>query len=204
MQIIVIPKNKLFGENQEDSFQGFKEHSIDYEKRILENFIIMRRGDAEINPNFKQPICYSMIFNPNSKKLFSYQRSDDDSKYPERRLHGRWSIGVGGHIEKTDEKNPIYESLRRELSEEVQSFHVLGKPEILGYLNYESNPVSQVHFGLLYLIKTDSEEIYQKDQEMMNGKLRSLDELEQILFATDLRVEAWSQIAFEEIKKLLI
>ena len=204
MEILVVPKNKLFGKNKDDYFQGFKPSGqVDYEQRILDHSIFMRRGDAEINPEFKQSISYCLIVNPQSKKIFSYQRADDDSKYPERRLHGRWSIGVGGHVEKSDSENPIFESLRREISEEVEPFHVLGKPEVLGYVNYDENEVSKVHFGLLYLVETDTQEIREKDPEITNGKLRHIDELEQILFNPDLRVEEWSKIAFKEIKKIL-
>lgn len=201
--IMVVKRETLF---KDDHFEGFKpQDGIDFESRILENYEYVRRGDAEGNPSYKQPIGYAMIFNPYSRKLFAYQRSSDDSKYSEKRLQGKWSWGVGGHIEKIDIKNgnPIRESMLREVTkEEIEMSGSVMSTKALGYINDDSNDVGKVHFGILYLIKTDSSVITPKDPEIKQGKLMSLYELESIF--SQYSVEEWSKIAFDPLKKHII
>ena len=146
MKIIVVERDKLFGE---DYFQGFKNHEeFDYEKIILDNLKIMRRGDAEVDSSHKQPIGYMLIVNPKSKKIFVYLRSGEGG---ENRLHGKWSLGVGGHIEPFDIKNkninPIRKSQLRELKEEIEIIGNILGIKVLGYVNDEEDSVGKVHFG---------------------------------------------------------
>ena len=113
-RIIVVNTKTLFGNNY---FEGFRPaEEFDYESKILSNYQIMRRGsvaepknhpegNAERNTEFKQPIGYTMIVNPQFKKVFAYQRSSKDSEYKEKRLQGKWSWGLGGHIEPFDAEN---------------------------------------------------------------------------------------------------
>lgn len=207
MQIFVVKKNSLF---ENDFFEGFRHHKeIDYESRILANLESMRRGsvkedenhplgNAERNSDYKQPIAYTLIINPEEKKVFAYQRS---SKGGEERLFDKWSWGVGGHIEACDvvNGNPIKESRIREIKEEVY-FHgdILGKPEVLGYV-YHDFGVNKVHFGILYLIKTNNE-VTPNNHEMSQGRLIHLNELEKIVSNKNLNVEDWSRTAFEPLK----
>ena len=102
MEIIVVEKEILFGK---EYFEGFKpQYHVDFESRILSNLKSMRRGDAEKDPSHKQPIGYALIINPKTKEVFAYQRSSKDKNYGEKRLQGKWSWGVGGHIEPFDVK----------------------------------------------------------------------------------------------------
>src|SRR3989344_3292015 len=119
-KIIVVERDKLF---KNDYFQGFSSNEkIDYESRILSNLKIMKRGDAEEDPSHKQPIGYISILNPGKKEIFVYQRSSKDKEYGEKRLQGKLSFGVGGHIEDFEYKteNPIKESTSRELFQEIE------------------------------------------------------------------------------------
>jgi len=119
-QIIVVERDTLF---KDGDFQGFKNHSeIDYESVILSNIKSMRRGNAEIDPTHKQPIGYALIINPKTKKVFAYQRSSKDQHYSEKRLQGKWSWGVGGHIDYSDNhhENQLLGSMLRELEEEIE------------------------------------------------------------------------------------
>ena len=212
MQILVVEKNALFGSNGEYFFEGFRpHHELDYESRILANLESMRRGsvdedanhpegNAERNSGYKQPIGYMLIVNPNTKKVFAYQRSSDNEKYMEKRLQGKWSWGVGGHIEAQDTKgNPIQESTLRELKEEVEfKGEILGEPKVLGYI-YHDFDVHKVHFGILYLIETN-EEVEPRDPEISHGKFMDLNELEKICFSNNCEVEEWSKTAIKPLK----
>jgi len=90
----------------------------------------------------------------------------------------------------------------RELSEEVEingDFNV----KVLGYINDDKDSVGRVHFGILYLIETDSEEVFPKGNEMAQGSFKSLEELAEIINSEDCEVESWSKIAYHAIKEFL-
>lgn len=198
--IMVVDRDVLFGK---DYFQGFRYHKeVNYERRILKNFKYIERDLVENNPELKQPIAYMLIVNPNLKKVFVFQRASHDKAYGEKRLQGKWSWGVGGHIEKMDVKsgNPIKASMMRELKEEVEiSGNV--RPVMLGYINDDRNSVGKVHFGILYLIETDAEAVKPRGKEITSGSLRSLEDMEKI--NSEFVVEEWSKIALEPLKKIL-
>lgn len=200
--IMVVPREILLGN---ESFQGFRpQDQIDYESRILDNFKFMKRGLAEKDPTYKQPISYAIIINPNLKQIFAYQRSAKDSNYTEKRLQGNWSWGVGGHIEIFDKNiNPLRSSMLRELEEEAYiDGHV--NPRFLGYINDDSNDVGRVHFGVLYVVETDSKIVQPKDPEIDNGGLRTIEELEKICSSSDFTVEEWSRISLEPLKQYFL
>jgi predicted NUDIX family phosphoesterase len=194
--IMVVERSKLF---ENFSFQGFKSHQdSDYQSVILNHYQFMKRGIAEENPNYKQPTGYVIIVNPELKKVFAYQRS---AKGNEKRLWGKWSWGLGGHIEKFDvhNGNPIHTSVLRELEEEI---FLTGNftPKILGYINDDSNKVGEVHFGILYVVETNKSEITQQNAEIKVGNFMDLQELEQIC-NSDAEVEPWSRIALAPLKE---
>jgi len=200
-RIIVVERDILF---KDGFFEGFKPaREFDYESRILSNIKIMRRGDAEKDSTHKQPIGYMIIVNPETKQVFAYQRSTDDKRYTEKRLQGKWSWGIGGHIEPSDTKgNPIRESMIRELSEEVHlEGGAVGEPQVLGYI-YHDFDVHQVHFGILYMIETNGD-VHPKDPEMSQGKLMGLNELEEICSSPNCEVEEWSKTALVQLRNLL-
>ncbi|MCF7835208.1 NUDIX domain-containing protein [Candidatus Gracilibacteria bacterium] len=200
--IMVVNKEILFGS---DYFQGFEmPKDVDYEGRILQNYIYMERPIAEENENYKQPIGYAIIFNPQTKKVFAYQRSKKDENYSEKRLQGKWSWGVGGHIEMLDHEdgqNPIVESMKREMAEEID--FVAGDSILLGYINDDSDAVGRVHFGMLYLIETSSEEVKSSDPEIADSKMLTIEELETMCNDNEITVENWSKIALEALKSYM-
>lgn len=198
-EIMVINNDLLFIKMH---FYGFSEQdNFDFESIILNNYKWMKKRNAENNQLFKQPIGYAIICNPLLKKLFVYQRSSKDENYSEKRLQGKYSCGVGGHIEKMDNvsSNPIFSSTVREVSEEV-NITVPENPKIIGYIN-DNDDVGKVHFGILYLIETNEEKIIPKDSEIENGKLVSIVEFEQICNNPDYNVESWSKIALLPLKE---
>lgn len=198
-KVMVVAREKLFGSQH---FQGFSVHQDKrgYVENILRHHEYMRRGDAEENPAFKQPICYTLVVNPEKRTVFAYQRSVKDEHYAEKRLQGKYSWGLGGHVEPSDAgENPLFASRLRELSEEIESTAPFGTPSVLGYVNDESDAVGQVHFGVLCIVETTGD-IRSKDKEIIPVGWKTLAELEQLCSDPAIQVEEWSKIALAPLK----
>ncbi|MGM0439297.1 MAG: NUDIX domain-containing protein [Patescibacteria group bacterium] len=199
--IMAVKRQDLFKEND---FQGFKKaDEVDFQSRILENFEYVKRGEAEKDESLKQPIGYSILVDDQGR-IFAYQRAKKDDDYTEKRLQGKWSWGVGGHIDKVDEDgdNPIKTSMARELEEEVKIDGDVKEIEVMGYINDDSDSVGRVHFGILYLVKVDGK-VSAKDTEITNGKMRSIEELKEIVNDSKTTVEEWSKIALKFLENNL-
>ncbi|MEK6823092.1 MAG: NUDIX domain-containing protein [Nanoarchaeota archaeon] len=185
-------------------FQGFMPASHKaYAERICAHMHGRRRGDVEEDPSVKQLVGYALVVHPNSKTVFGFQRSADQTKYSEKRLHGKWSWGVGGHIESIDTgADPVAAGLRRELAEEggLTDGYTL---ELLGYINDDRDPIGKVHFGVLYLVKVDKADLHPADGELASGDFLTIDELREVAASPDCTVEGWSHIALEPCAAVL-
>ena len=200
--IMVVRKEDLFGEHNENYFEGFCASGLkNFEEVILERYGFMTRKFAEQDTNYKQPIGYAMIVYPKLRKVFAYQRSKKDEQYTEKRLQGKWSWGIGGHIEMSDasDVNPIQDSVLREIGEEVKMDGSITSKKILGYI-YHDFGVNAVHLGLLYLIETNSKVIKPGDSESSEGYLATIKELEKICLNPEVNVEDWSKTALRPLK----
>lgn len=201
--IMAIKKEILF---KDGYFEGFREKNIlDYEAQILANYSYYQRTAVEHDKNLKQPIGYAVIINPKLKKVFAYQRANKEKEYSEKRLWGRWSWGVGGHVEKDDlEKgNPIRISTLREVEEEAGLNAKEQDLDILGYINNDTDDVGSVHIGILYVLKTDLEEFKSTNQEIITSGMKTIEELEEIINSQNYQVEEWAKISWPVIKNYL-
>src|SRR3970040_1982991 len=87
--ILVVPRGRLLPPGGLD---GFSVGGVDaYVERIRRHGEFRRRGDVEEDPSLKQVIPYLII--RHRERIFLFQRS---TKGGEERLHGLYSIGVGG------------------------------------------------------------------------------------------------------------
>jgi predicted NUDIX family phosphoesterase len=200
LPVMVVNRDVLFSEKYFEGFLPAKEYN--YEARILANYEYIRRGDAEEDFTKKQPIGYAVIWNPIKKKVFVYTRSKDLKNYSEKRLSGKVTCGVGGHIDKIDEVgNPITESMLRELSEEV---NITGKKnmKILGYVNMEDTAVNKVHFAILFLVETTGD-VTPRGKEMAKGQMISLEELNSMCSSSEFEVEGWTKTAVNALNLMI-
>ena len=198
-EILIVPTEKLFSEKK--IFEDFKSKDFyNFEKIILKNYFWKIRKLAETDQSLKQPIGYCVILNK-ERKIFLYKRAKKDS-YNEQKLRGKFSIGIGGHIEKIDSKNdnPIFESLKREIEEETQKFETA--PKILGYVN-DNTEVGKVHFGIVYLLKTNLAKINYNKDEISYGTFLSADEIEEHTKNEQIELEGWSKIILNKIKNYI-
>ncbi|MBI5849964.1 MAG: phosphoesterase [Planctomycetes bacterium] len=109
------------------------------------------RPAAEDDPSLKQLIPYCALVT--GTEVFCVERLRTQG---EARLHGRLSIGIGGHIgpEDSPPAGAVRRGLWRELNEELVLPTVpLADPRFVGLLNDDSNPVGAVHVGLVHLLE---------------------------------------------------
>jgi predicted NUDIX family phosphoesterase len=194
-EVLIIPNNLLQAHIQEGAGCLITEKKEQVFDKILNNQMFMVRNDAEYNFDHKQIIPYVVIRNDN--KYLLLQRL---SKQTEKRLHNKYSLGIGGHINpesSIQEDNIILNGLYRELNEEVAVGDVSGL-HFVGIINDERNDVSRVHLGLLYVLDVQSSEYRVLETEKMTAKWVSQQELKKHYDA----LETWSQIVYDQyIKK---
>lgn len=107
------------------------------------------RSIAEEDPHFKQWIPY-VVLKSDSGLMACYPRNGT-----EERLHGCWSVGIGGHVNSADRRVPgernwwkiLTGGMARELEEELSG--LTGVPQCLGVINEELTRVGHVHIGLV-------------------------------------------------------
>jgi len=204
-KVLVVAREKLFGKNNENYFEGFKPiEEFDFTKIIKDNsFFAWRYAakdwqklPAEEDESIQQIIPYVIVKCKN--KLFFYKRSGTIS---ETRLRNLYTIGVGGHINPIDISNGndlIQEGMKRELEEEI----IIGEnvsPKLVGFINHDLTPVDRVHFGLLYLAELNNEEIEIVEKDKMSGEFIQFNKVPQEVFDS---LDNWGRQCLDFVKKL--
>ena len=153
------------------------------------------RRELELDPAWKQPIPYAIALHRTAggeRQLFWMDRLVGGS---DRRLHGRASFGVGGHIGADD--GGILAALEREWSEEVETA-VLPRFTPLGLLNDDGDDVGRVHLGVVFLAELSSAEIAVREREKLAGSLVSVESA----VARAGELEGWSAALISHITTL--
>lgn len=122
-------------------------------KEIEERGFFHSRYDCEDDEGVLQVIPYVLLFGKENdyKRIFTYVRATNIKDYGDKRLFGKYSIGLGGHIQRADGPNYIEKCLEREvMGEEVNIKGEYTKPKLVGTIMAYHTPVDKVHFGLIY------------------------------------------------------
>ena len=149
-------------------------------KRIVQNGLFLRRSELEEDPSFKQIIPYAIISNKEpersgvrqSQSFYLFRRT---SKQTEKRLHNKFSLGVGGHMNPDDsmesKEQYLIDELKRELYEEVKLLNgcLIEDIEFIGFINDDTISVGSVHIGLLYNIHVSNKEVYINETDKMTN-----------------------------------
>ena len=140
-------------------FQGL---SLDVEKYLpvvtaLANLRYRNRSDAEQDKRYKQLIPYVLILC--NGRILRYRRGKGGQ---ETRLHGLYSVGIGGHISEEDHgmfshDRGYRDGMRRELMEEVAINEV--KDAAVAVINDDSTEVGTVHFGVVHVVYVPDETV---------------------------------------------
>lgn len=159
------------------------------------SFVWIERELCESDPLFKQIIPYVIIYDTTNDKFLAYRRKTGD-----KRLQGKYSIGIGGHINEDDCEDTltstIISGIVRELTEELgyDKTSILNgiKPwdYFRGFIYDPSNDVGKVHVGFIFLLPAylDPEKFnFETDEHVF--ELKSPAELIEIE-----NLETWSEI----------
>ncbi|MFZ0281225.1 MAG: hypothetical protein WAL29_06230 [Bacteroidales bacterium] len=163
-------------------------------KRIVQNGLFLGRSESEENPSFKQIIPYAIISNEESFYLFKRT-----SGQAEKRLHNKFSLGVGGHMNPDDsmesKEQYFIDQLKRELFEEVKLLNgcLIEDIEFIGFINDDTIPVGSVHIGLLYNIHVSNKEVYINETDKMTAEWIDKSNLAEFYEG----METWSKITFD-------
>ena len=157
---------------------------------ILENYEFVPRPQAEEDASFRQIIPYIVI--RRAGKILLLERLKTQT---EKRLHGKMSIGVGGHINPIDcaAADVLRAGLERELYEEANVEQVKNL-RFLGIINDYSSPVSFYHLGLLYLLDAEGE-VSVRETSKMCGRFAAPEELAALADS----METWSQVVIRSV-----
>jgi predicted NUDIX family phosphoesterase len=151
----------------------------------------LERTVAEHDFGWKQVIPYVLIRHGERHLLMRRTR-----RQTERRLHNKYSLGVGGHINQADRDragdNVILAGMRRELDEEIR---VEGEQscQLVGAINDDSTEVARVHVGLVFLLATASDRYTIVEEDKYTAAWRTVGELEEFYD----QMETWAQITYD-------
>ncbi len=167
-----------------------------YKTRLID------RAICEGDESTLQLLPYNVLINEENK-VFVYVRGGGGA---EGRLHGKLSVGIGGHVDFAPDESGLPVLLKaeaiREVMEEVGMQWAGPLPEFTHYLMDYTTTVGRVHLGLLSINFVMTEQIGALEDGMVeNGEFVSIDFLaEPEQFE---RLENWSQSVVTYLRREL-
>jgi len=161
------------------------------------NVLYLNRSEAELDKRYKQLIPYALIIC--NDKILRYRRGKGGQ---ETRLHGLYSVGVGGHI--AEEDNGLFsqgigyhEAMRRELMEEVAIDAT--KEAAVAVINDDSTEVGYVHLGVVHIVPVSDESVAGCRSGILGPEFVPVHEAVKNPSA----YESWSSFCLQHLEELL-
>jgi predicted NUDIX family phosphoesterase len=180
--VLVVPRTEL----PALGWRGVKSDDVAGYLAAIERATGFRpRSEVEQDPSWKQLIPYVVL--RDGERLFLMQRTRAGG---DARLHERYSIGIGGHLNPGD--RDALGGLRREWHEEIEAAFM---PEFrfLGLLNDDEDPVGAVHLGLVYAADAANRPVSVRETDKLRGSFAEVEDVRRVY--DDL--ETWSQLVFD-------
>lgn len=181
-------------------FQGL---SLDVERFLpvitaTSRLVYLNRSEAEQDRRYKQLIPYVLILC--GDKILRYQRGKGGQ---ETRLHGLYSVGIGGHISEEDHglfsmaDRGYRDGMRREIMEEVEVDEI--SEAMVALINDDSTEVGYVHFGVVHIMHVASEAIAGRRSGIRGPEFVPIADAVRDLAA----YESWSRLCLENLQLLV-
>jgi predicted NUDIX family phosphoesterase len=190
-RVLVLPRREVPGGAD---FRGIRDAGPagldDLRAAVAAHGTYLPRPQAEDDPAHKQLIPYVVV--RDDDRVFLMQRTDAGG---DARLHGKASIGVGGHLNPVDDgDDALLAGLRREWDEELEAGW---EPdfELVGFLNDDTNPVGAVHLGVVFTVEARGRALAVREREKLIGAFAEPEEV----IAAWARLETWSQLVAEAL-----
>jgi predicted NUDIX family phosphoesterase len=196
---VLVVRRSLFDEL--GSFHGLNFEPDKYLKAILSrgNNFFMSRAQAENDPSHKQIIPYAVIAHGDT--VLHYVRG---KKAGEQRLVAKGSIGIGGHMNDTDEslfawdENAYRAGVEREVNEEI-NIESPFEDRIVALLNDDTTEVGRVHLGIVHVFRLAEPKVQKREAMITNVAFLTRNEL----LARRENLETWSQLCVDSLDRLL-
>lgn len=147
------------------------------------------RPAMELDPSNKQIIPYLVL--RDGERIFLMRRTRAGA---DARLHDRWSIGVGGHVNPGDDG--VLGGLRREWREELEAdFEPVFEP--LALLNDDSTEVGSVHLGIVFVADARGRPVRVRETDKLDGGFATVAEVDAVAD----RLETWSRLIHEALAR---
>ena len=158
-QVYVVPRAAVI---DEAGWYGLRTDGLDAFVEALErDGRYEPRELMEVDPSFKQVIPYLVL--RDGERYFLMQRTTGGG---DARLHGRYSIGVGGHLNPGD--GGLLGGLRREWDEELIAGFVPAF-RLVALLNDDTTEVGAVHLGAVYVADAAGRQVAVRETEKLTG-----------------------------------
>lgn len=189
-KVLVVPKDKI------PLWEGIIPPSIEVLDILRKNSSFILRNKAEGNPDLKQIIPYCVLMHTDEAgitRLFYAQRRNN----ADRELGGKWTIGMGGHINpedssfvklintKVEVRNldihhdfdvTILKCIERELQEEFEmTWQDIINIEYRALIFTSSDGVSKDHIAMVMMVKLATQNVKVKD-ELFRGSFFTQEE----------------------------
>jgi predicted NUDIX family phosphoesterase len=148
------------------------------------------RSSAEHDRSLKQVIPYLVLRDGPRYFLMRRTRAGGDE-----RLHDRWSIGVGGHLNPGD--GDLAGGLLREWREEIES-DFLPAFELVGLLNDDTTDVGSVHLGAVFVADAAGRPVAIREVEKLAGAFADPAAVAAVRDA----METWSRLVFDALESV--
>lgn len=196
---VLVVRRSLFDEL--GSFHGLNFEPQKYLGALLSrgNNFFLPRAQAEHDPAYKQIIPYALIAHEDT--VLHYVRG---KKAGEQRLVAKGSIGIGGHMNDTDESLFAWDEqayragVEREVNEEIE----IDSPfddRIVALLNDDTTEVGRVHLGIVHVFRLAEPKVQKREAMITNLAFLGKDEL----IARRESLETWSQLCLDSLDRLL-
>jgi predicted NUDIX family phosphoesterase len=185
--VFVVPRGSVIAG---DGWYGLQPADLDvFLATVEEHGRFEPRPVMETDPAWKQVIPYLVLRDGERYFLMRRTRAGGDV-----RLHDRWSIGVGGHLNPGDEN--LDGGLRREWSEELVADFI---PDFrfVGLLNDDTTAVGQVHLGAVFVADASGRAVSIRETDKLSGGFATPSEV--AVVAPDM--ESWSSLVFDALEQ---